>query len=253
MLFTSGSILAALIVLVVLLFAYRHLTKKVGSNEALIVFGGRGTKIIVGGSAFVNPITEKHRIFPLELMAFEVAPSHQLYTSQGIAVQVEAIAQIKVRADEPARIRIAAEQFLSKTREERELFVRQLMEGHLRHIVGHLTVEDLVKNTDYVAQQMTSSASSELEKMGLVILSFTLKQVREESGYIDSLGKLKVAEMRKQAEVAAAQAQRDIAVAQAVAYREAVEARSQLPQEGGQRGELFLPSTAIQAQPPLPA
>ena len=208
LLLLSGSFLILLLVFVVGLLTY--LLKKVGPNEALIVFGRRGTRIVVGGSAFVNPITERYRLFSLELMVLEVSPEKQLYTSQGIGVMVEAVAQLKVRSDEPAYIRSAAEQFLSKSQEKRELVLRQLLEGHLRHIVGHLTVEDLVKNTDYVAHQMHESVRPALEKMGLVLVSFTMKHVSDGGiGYIETLGKLPVEALRKQGAVTAIQAQRE--------------------------------------------
>ncbi len=216
---------------IVLLLTVRHLLKKVGPNEALIVFGGRGTRIIVGGAAFVNPITEQCRRFSLELLSFAVAPAHPLYTVQGIAVEVEAVAQLTVQADDLAGIRRAAEQFLSKTAQEREQFVQQIMEGHLRHIVGHLLVEDLVKNTDYVAQQLMSSARAELERLGLVIVSFTLKQVRDQQDYIRNLGTMEIEDLRTRMAIAAVAAQRDIDVAEVKAFREAGAAKAEAEED----------------------
>src|SRR5690349_2992742 len=171
-----GATLSGVLFLITLLLSYRHLTKKVGPNEALIIFGGRGTRIIVGGSGFVNPITERYRVFSLELLSFLVKPDHTLYTSQGVGVDVEAVAQLRVQADDPSCIRTAAEQFLNKSVSEREQLICQLMEGHLRHIVGHLTIEDLVRNTDFVAEKMVASSSTELERLGLRFVSFSIKK-----------------------------------------------------------------------------
>lgn len=228
---TGILLLTGLVIVIMLLLAYRHLTKKVGPNEALIVYGQRGTRIIVGGSAFVNPITEQYRVFSLELMSFDVAPSHVLYTMQGVAVDVKAVAQIKVRVAESNSIRAAAEQFLSKTVPQRVELIRSVVEGHLRHIIGHLTIEDLVNNTDYVAQQMIASASPDVVKMGLEIVSFTIKQVTDHDDYIANLGRLQVEELRKRVAIATAHAQRDTQIATASAIREAALARVKAEQE----------------------
>ena len=129
-------VVGTLLVLSILGSLYR----KVGPNRALIVYGRGGTRVIVGGGTMVMPLFQKADEFNLELMSFDVAPSYALYTNQGIPIKVEAITQLKVENDDE-KIRRAANQFLSKTEEDRETMVRQVMEGHLRGIVGQLTVE----------------------------------------------------------------------------------------------------------------
>jgi uncharacterized membrane protein YqiK len=178
----------AVLVLVILIFTYRHLTKKVGPHQALIVYGRKGTRIVVGGATFVNPVTEQFRHFSLELLSFKVAPA-TLYTAQKMAVDVEAAAQLKVRTNDMECIRLAAEQFLNKTVEEREQIVCQVLEGHLRNVVGGVTLDDLVTQTARVAELMRASASPDLEQMGLGVVSFTLKQVRESKDVFAHLGK----------------------------------------------------------------
>src|SRR5579864_4250634 len=118
-----------------------RLYRKVGPHEALIVYGFRGRRVISGRGTVVLPMVENCHDLSLELMSFDVAPQQDLYTKQGVAVTVEAVAQIKVKSDTES-ILTAAEQFLTKTDQEREGLIRLVMEGHLRGIIGQLTVEE---------------------------------------------------------------------------------------------------------------
>ena len=98
-----GGVIAAVIVVLLLVQTYGRLLRKVGPNQALIVYGSGGTRVITGGSHFVIPLYQRADNFSLELMSFDVAPSQDLYTTQGVAVNVEAVTQIKVRSDEAER------------------------------------------------------------------------------------------------------------------------------------------------------
>src|SRR6202012_933888 len=100
----------------------------------------------------------------LELMSFDVAPQQDLYTNQGVAVTVEAVAQIKVRSDNES-ILTAAEQFLSKTPDQRESLIRLVMEGHLRGIIGQLTVEQIVKEPEMGAGRRLSTCMDDMSNM----------------------------------------------------------------------------------------
>src|SRR6266545_1611778 len=136
------------------------LYRKVGPNQALIVFGLGGTRVFSGRGAIVWPMVQSARELSLELMSFDVAPQQDLYTKQGVAVTVEAVAQIKVKSDDES-IRTAAEQFLTKTDQEREGLIRLVMEGHLRGIIGQLTVEEIVKQPEMVADRMRSTCATD--------------------------------------------------------------------------------------------
>jgi flotillin len=166
----------------------------------------------------------------LELMSFDVAPQQDLYTQQGVAVTVEAVAQIKVKSD-PESIRTAAEQLLSKEPQEREALIRLVMEGHLRGIVGQLTVEQIVKEPEMVGGKMRSTCADDLSKMGLEVVSFTIKEVRDKNEYISNMGRPDVARIKRDADVAAAEAERDTAIRRAIAMREAAIAKAQADQE----------------------
>src|SRR5438034_7613597 len=207
-----------------------RLLRKVGPNQALIVYGTGGTRVITGGSHFVIPLYQRAQDFSLELMSFDVAPSQDLYTTQGVAVNVEAVTQIKVRSDEES-IKTAGKQFLSKRQEERENLIRLVMEGHLRGIVGQLTVEELVKDPENVGSKMLKTVTPDMEKMGLEVISFTIKDVRDKNEYITNMGRPQIAQIKKQADIAAALAQRDTQIQQANASREAAVAKSAADQE----------------------
>ena len=105
--------------------------RKAGPHEALVVYGFRGTRVVKGHGTVIFPMVEACRQLSLELMSFDVAPVQDLYTKQGVAVTVEAVAQIKVKSD-PLSIQTASEQFLTKSPDQREGLIRLVMEGHLR-------------------------------------------------------------------------------------------------------------------------
>ena len=134
----TGGIFTILMLMLVLTQLYR----KVGPHQALVVYGFRGTRVVSGSGTVIFPLVESCRDLSLELMSFDVAPQQDLYTRQGVAVTVEAVAQIKVKSDKES-VLTAAEQFLTKPPVEREGLIRLVMEGHLRGIIGQLTVEEI--------------------------------------------------------------------------------------------------------------
>ena len=221
----------AVLGLVFVLVMSARLYRKAGPNEALIVYGFRGTpRVIKGGGTLVMPMVENCRGLSLELMSFDVAPTQDLYTKQGVAVTVEAVAQIKVKSD-PESILTAAEQFLTKSPNEREGLIRLVMEGHLRGIIGQLTVEEIVKQPEMVGDRMRSTCADDMNKMGLEVISFTIKEVRDKNEYISNMGRPDVARIKRDADVATAEAERDTTMRRAVASREAAVAKAQADQE----------------------
>src|SRR5438093_4982060 len=178
-------IIAALMALVILLLLslFVRLYRKAGPHEALVVYGFRGTRVVKGHGTIVFPMVESCRELSLQLMSFDVAPQQDLYTGQGVAVKVEAVAQIKVKSD-PESIITASEQFLTKSDVQREGLIRLVMEGHLRGIIGQLTVEEIVKQPEMVGDRMRGTCASDMNKMGLEVISFTIKEVRDKNEYI---------------------------------------------------------------------
>jgi flotillin len=204
--------------------------RKAGPNEAIIVYGFRGPRVVKGHGTVIFPMVESSRQLSLELMSFDVAPQQDLYTKQGVAVTVEAVAQIKVRSDQES-ILTSAEQFLTKTPPQREGLIRLVMEGHLRGIIGQLTVEQIVKEPEMVADRMRSTCADDMSKMGLEVISFTIKEVRDKNEYITNMGRPDVARIKRDADVAAAEAERDTAIRRANALRESAIAKAQADQE----------------------
>src|SRR5437660_1799294 len=223
----AGSlVLGLLMIMIVSAKMYR----KVGPNEALIRYGMGGTEVYCGRGALIFPMVQTCRDLSLELMSFDVAPQQNLYTKQGVAVTVEAVAQIKVKSDKES-ILTAAEQFLSKEPNQREGLIRLVMEGHLRGIIGQLTVEQIVKEPEMVGDRMRSTCADDMSKMGLEVVSFTIKEVRDKNEYITNMGRPDVARIKRDAEVATAEAERDIAIKRAEAQRAAAVAKAQADQE----------------------
>ncbi|HEY7111453.1 MAG TPA: SPFH domain-containing protein [Thermoanaerobaculia bacterium] len=224
-------VVGSLVVLTLLIFAaVARMIRKAGPNEALIVYGFRGTRVVKGHGTLVFPMLENCRELSLELMSFDVAPQQDLYTKQGVAVLVEAVAQIKIKSDRES-VETAAEQFLSKAPPQREGLIRLVMEGHLRGIIGQLTVEEIVKQPEMVADRMRSTCADDMNKMGLEVVSFTIKEVRDKNEYIVKMGRPDIARIKRDADVAAAEAERDTAIKRAAASREAAVARAQADQE----------------------
>ncbi len=227
---------ALLFMLFIFVALYVSRYTKVGPNEVLIVFGrqhritdaqGRekmvGFRLQKGGGTFVIPVLEKAETLSLELMTIDVkTPS--VYSITGVPVKVDGVAQIKVRGEDVA-IRTAAEQFLSKTPTEIMQIAHQTLEGHLRAIIGRMTVEELFKDRDKFAQNVQSESATDFANMGLQIISFTIKEVTDEQGYLDSLGKPQIAEVKKNAIVGQANADREATIRSSEAHQAAQQAR----------------------------
>src|SRR5258708_5920757 len=200
---------------------FARLYRKVGPHEALLVYGFRGTRVVKGGGRVIVPMIESCKVLSLELMSFDVAPQQDLYTNQGVAVTVEAVAQIKVKSD-TVSIETAAEQFLTKSPDEREGLIRLVMEGHLRGIIGQLTVEQIVKEPEMVDDRMRSTCAAEMSKMGLEVISFTIKEVRDTNEYIANMGPPDGARIERDTAIRRAGAPRPSAIAKAQADQERV-------------------------------
>ena len=231
-------------VIVVLVSTVLRGLRKVGPNEALVVYGFKGTRVVKGHGTVVWPVLEHCHELSLELMSFDVAPKQDLYTKQGVAVTVEAVAQIKVKSDSVS-VQTAAEQLLTKEPSDREGLIRLVMEGHLRGIVGQLTVEEIVKQPEMVADRMRSTCAEDMTKMGLEVVSFTIKEVKDKNEYITNMGRPDIARIRRDADVATAEAERDTAIKRAIAQREAAVAKAKADQE---RVEAETASMAKQAE-----
>merc|ERR1719427_2031194 len=139
-------------------------------------------------------------------------------TAQGVAVTVTGVAQVKV-IKEDELLKTACEQFLGKSTKAIEGILLQTLEGHLRAILGTLTVEEIYKDRDTFAKMVREVASPDIGRMGIEILSFTIKDINDKMKYLDSLGKTQTASVKKEADIGVAEANRDAGIKEAECER----------------------------------
>src|SRR5262245_4349073 len=209
---------------------------KVGPNQVLIISGRKhetvdpdgtareiGFRVVKGGGVFVWPVYEKVDILSLELLTIDVQ-TPEVYTSKGVPVKVDGVAQIKVKGDDIS-ISTAAEQFLSKNTEDIKNIAMQTLEGHLRAILGTMTVEEIYQNRDAFASKVQEVAAGDMANMGMGIVSFTIRDIRDSQGYLDALGKPRIAQVKRDAQIAQAEADRDAMIRSAQAQQAGQEAK----------------------------
>jgi flotillin len=228
------------IVFVIFVFAAVWASRytKVGPNEVLIISGRqyslsdpdgtvrtRGFRIVKGGGTFIMPVIEKSDILSLELLTIDVQ-TPEVYTSKGVPVKVDGVAQIKVKGDDVS-IATAAEQFLSKGTDDIKNIAMQTLEGHLRAILGTMTVEEIYQNRDAFASKVQEVAAGDMANMGLGIVSFTIRDIRDSQGYLDALGKPRIAQVKRDAVIAQAEADRDAMIKSSQAQQAGQEAKFQ--------------------------
>lgn len=229
-----GSVVVVLLFVVGAIFANRY--TKVGPNEVLVISGRKrkvadpdgtvrqvGFRIVKGGGVLVWPVLEKVDILRLELMTIDVQ-TPEVYTSKGVPVRVDGVAQIKVKGDDIS-IATAAEQFLSKGTDEIKNIAMQTLEGHLRAILGTMTVEEIYQNRDAFAAKVQEVAAGDMANMGLGIVSFTIRDIRDSQGYLDALGKPRIAQVKRDAQIAQAEADRDAMIKSSQATQAGQEAK----------------------------
>jgi flotillin len=237
---TTGLVVTAVVGLVLVIFLYVAIWAsrytKVGPNQVLVVSGrqhryvetdgtvvSRGFRIVKGGGTFVMPVFEKVDVLSLELLTIDVQ-TPEVYTSKGVPVKVDGVAQIKIKGDDVS-IATASEQVLSKTIDEIKSVATQTLEGHLRAILGTMTVEDIYQNRDAFASKVQEVAAGDMANMGLGIVSFTIRDIRDTQGYLDALGKPRIAQVKRDATIAQAEADRDSMIRSAQATQAGQEAK----------------------------
>src|SRR5437667_1415589 len=237
---TGGVILIAVVLIAVTLIIGIAVVlsryTKVGPNEVLIVSGKkhryadpdgtvktRGFRIVKGGGTFVYPVVEKIDLLSLELLTIDVQ-TPEVYTSKGVPVKVDGVAQIKVKGDDIS-IATAAEQFLSKGTEEIKSIAMQTLEVHLRAVLGTMTVEEIYQNRAAFAAKVQEVAAGDMANMGLTIISFTIRDIRDTQGYLDALGKPRIAQVKRDAQIAQAEADRDAMIKSSQATQAGQEAK----------------------------
>lgn len=228
----------AVLVLLMLLIVFVAKYQTAKPDEALIISGSylgsknihtddsnNKIKIVRGGGAFVLPVFQCSNRISLLSSKLDVS-TPEVYTEQGVPVMCDGTSIIKIGSS-VEEIATAAEQFLGKTKEELENEAREVLEGHLRSILGSMTVEEIYQNRDKFSQSVQEVASVDLAKMGLIIVSFTIKEVRDKNGYLDSLGKPRIAQVKRDADIAEAEAFKETRIKKAEAEKESQAAELQ--------------------------
>lgn len=223
-----GTVVALLIVLMLLSKNYI----KVSPNQAAVISGrtrrlGDGTTVgyrqVRGGATLVIPFLEKVEYLDLNVITVPLATS-RAYTAQGVPVSVKAVANVKVKGDDQS-LRAAAERFLGMPKEQFHQLVFQTLEGHLRAILGTLTVEEINNDRQSFALKLTSEAAGDLEKMGIGLDALTIQEISDDEGYLDALGKRRTAEVKRDAEIGQAEANRDSKIKASLALQEGEKVR----------------------------
>jgi flotillin len=222
-------------IVVALLIALMLLSKnyiKVSPNQAAVISGrtrrlGDGTTVgyrqVRGGATLVVPFLEKVEYLDLNVITVPLATS-RAYTSQGVPVSVKAVANVKIKGDDES-LRAAAERFLGMPQEQFHGLIFQTLEGHLRAILGTLTVEEINNDRQSFAQKLTSEAAGDLEKMGIGLDALTIQEISDDEGYLDALGKRRTAEVKRDAEIGQAEANRDSKIKASLALQEGEKVR----------------------------
>jgi flotillin len=231
-----AAVAAGLFVFFVFIGIWASRYTKVGPNQVLVISGRKrkvldpdgttrevGFRIVKGGGRFVWPVYEKVDILSLEILTIDVQ-TPEVYTSKGVPVRVDGVAQIKIKGDDIS-IATASEQFLSKNTDEIKSVAMQTLEGHLRAILGTMTVEEIYQNRDAFASKVQEVAAGDMANMGLGIVSFTIRDIRDSQGYLDALGKPRIAQVKRDAVIAQAEADRDAMIRSSQATQAGQEAK----------------------------
>ena len=209
------------VVVAVVFSTFVRMFQKCPPNTALIVFGafGKEPRVVKGGGSIVVPLIEAARPLSLEVMTIDVKSSAPIISRNGVPVFVEGVAQVKVDGDDDS-IKTAAEQFLSKDSQEIVSIAHETLIGHLRGIVGTMEVEELIQSTESFSRKVLEITIPDLHKMGLTIVSFTIKEIRDSVGYLEQLGRKQAAETKQRADIGVAEATKVTEVAKAEAMRQ---------------------------------
>ncbi len=213
---TIGAVI--LVVLLVIFFAIGYL--KAPPDTAYIISGPFRRKILIGRAGFRIPFFERVDKISLRVMQVDVKTSEAVPTNEFINVNVDGVANIKVSSN-PDLLKKAAESLLGMKQAELISLVTQVLEGNMREIVGSVGLKEMVQDRQGVAKKITENVVPDMEKLGIEVVNFNIQNFKDNAGTIENMGIDNVEQIRKNAQIAKANAQRDIAIATANAEQEA--------------------------------
>ena len=216
----TTALIAAVIVggLILIVFFAGYL--KAPPDTAYIVTGLGKKRILIGRAGWRLPFFERVDKLSLRVMQVDIKTSDAVPTNEFINVTVDGVANIKVSSD-PILLQRAAETLLGKRQDELVCLVTQVLEGNMREIVGSVGLKEMVQDRQGVAKKITENVVPDMEKLGIEVVNFNIQNFKDDAGTIENMGIDNVEQIRKNAQIAKANAQRDIAIATANAQEEA--------------------------------
>ena len=211
-------IIAVIIALAALLLMTGYL--KAPPDTAFIISGMGKKRILIGKAGWRIPFLERVDKLSLQVMTVDVKTSEAVPTNEFINVMVDGVANVKVSSD-PALLTRAAESLLGMKQNELIAMVTQVLEGNMREIVGSVGLKEMVQDRQGVAKKITENVVPDMQKLGIEVVNFNIQNFRDNAGTIENMGIDNVEQIRKNAQIAKANAQRDIAIATAKAQQEA--------------------------------
>lgn len=189
-----------------------------GPNEAMVVSGVCHSKpaLVTGGRIFVWPVVQTLQKISLNTMTLNVE-SPRVYTRHGVPISVTGIAQVKIQGQNQEMLFAACQQFLGKSVAEIRSVALETLEGHQRAIMGTMTVEEIYKDRKKFSKSVFEVASSDLVNMGVSVVSYTIKDIRDDEGYLHALGMARTAQVKRDARIGEAEAKRDSGIKEALA------------------------------------
>lgn len=218
-------IIAGVIIVLFVLIIFTKGYFKIPTDMAGIVSGfSKEPRIYIGKAGFKIPFLERLDYINLGLVNVDVNTTDSVPTTDYINVNLDAFATVKIRRDAES-IKLACVNFLNSSREAIEITARQILEGSLRDIAGSMELKAMVNNRQKLAEKVQESAVEDLGKLGIEVLSFNIQSITDDCDAINNLGIDNIAQIRKQAQIAKAEAERDVQIAQAEADKQANDAK----------------------------
>jgi flotillin len=234
---TTIIVLAVLLVLIVLVVIWvTKQYRKVGPNEVLVISGKKsvittpdgskqeiGYRFRIGGSSFINPFTEQSDSLPIEVVTLHIK-TPEVLSKDGIGLISESSAQVKIDSNEYS-IYLATQNFAGGGTDAIHDVAQTVLEGKVREVLGSMSVADIYQNRSAFNQRVSEAVINDLGSMGLIMISFALKDMSDTQGYLEALSKPMIAEAKRDAIVKQAEYDRDAAIYAAQAKKEAEIAR----------------------------
>lgn len=208
----------AAVVLIAVIFGIGYL--KAPPDMAYIISGLRKRRILIGRAGWRVPFFERVDKISLRVMQVDVKTSEAVPTNEFINVTVDGVANVKVSSD-PVLLEKADESLLGMRQDELVALVTQVLEGNMREIVGSVGLKEMVQDRQGVAKKITENVVPDMEKLGIEVVNFNIQNFKDAAGTIENMGIDNVEQIRKNAQIAKANAQRDIAIATSNAQQEA--------------------------------